>query len=453
SPPAGWLPISGVGTIGMHPGAHPYPSPLSDDSMYRFPFFAKSDDYIDERKPSFLGANYYHLPDPEPFTTQSQPYPVDKNNLLCKVCGDKASGYHYGVTSCEGCKGFFRRSIQKNMEYKCLKDNNCAIFKSNRNRCQRCRFKKCMTVGMSRDSVRYGRLQRKREREAGALPNQAILPTLPTQQRDFTSFINEVTLAFTNNPGCPPQHIIEAPTILLEITSKSTHPTLNDDEIRCETWRAYAGSLNRDIEAFVAFAKYIPFFCELATSDQLELIKSRFFAIFVIRTAPAMSERQLVINSGVAISKEQLISLYGSDFVYRWITFAKNFNSLHCSMAERALFVVWLLITADVHGLCNWREVEQMKTFVEEALRSLLLRNHANNPLAFNMMAAMKEELEKLGHENERCLDWVRVNSAKIHIPPLFAEVFRILQHPVYLQMPPIDQKTDMLPICELKAL
>ncbi|XP_051947525.1 nuclear receptor subfamily 1 group D member 1-like [Xyrauchen texanus] len=85
--------------------------------------------------------------------------------LLCKVCGDIASGFHYGVHACEGCKGFFRRSIQQNINYKmCVKNENCLIMRMNRNRCQHCRFKKCMSVGMSRDAVRFGRIP-KREKQ------------------------------------------------------------------------------------------------------------------------------------------------------------------------------------------------------------------------------------------------------------------------------------------------
>lgn len=48
-------------------------------------------------------------------------------------------------------QGFFRRSIQKQIEYRCLRDGKCLVIRLNRNRCQFCRFKKCLAVGMSRD--------------------------------------------------------------------------------------------------------------------------------------------------------------------------------------------------------------------------------------------------------------------------------------------------------------
>jgi len=38
---------------------------------------------------------------------------------LCLVCGDRASGYHYNALTCEGCKGFFRRSVTKSAVYCC----------------------------------------------------------------------------------------------------------------------------------------------------------------------------------------------------------------------------------------------------------------------------------------------------------------------------------------------
>nr|ASL70516.1 nuclear receptor [Brachionus rotundiformis] len=79
----------------------------------------------------------------------------------CVVCGDKSSGYHYGVSSCEGCKGFFRRSVQKNMQYTCQKDKDCVINRVTRNRCQYCRFTKCFTVGMSKEAVRNDRNKKK----------------------------------------------------------------------------------------------------------------------------------------------------------------------------------------------------------------------------------------------------------------------------------------------------
>merc|ERR1719471_1584739 len=81
--------------------------------------------------------------------------------IPCKICGDKSSGVHYGVITCEGCKGFFRRSQSSVTNYQCPRQKNCVVDRVNRNRCQFCRLQKCMALGMSRDAVKFGRMSKK----------------------------------------------------------------------------------------------------------------------------------------------------------------------------------------------------------------------------------------------------------------------------------------------------
>ncbi|XP_070577102.1 nuclear receptor ROR-gamma-like isoform X2 [Ptychodera flava] len=77
----------------------------------------------------------------------------------CQVCGAESSGLHFGAITCEGCKGFFRRSVQErnSQEYKCKKNKNCLITPGTRSSCQYCRFQKCREAGMAVESIQMGR--------------------------------------------------------------------------------------------------------------------------------------------------------------------------------------------------------------------------------------------------------------------------------------------------------
>ncbi|XP_075260283.1 peroxisome proliferator-activated receptor alpha-like [Convolutriloba macropyga] len=100
---------------------------------------------------------------------------------LCRVCGDEATGKHYNVMTCEGCKGFFKRTIQLGLMYKCRQFNSkknseqsepgtsvsipngrkskmCSLDKSSRSVCQKCRFDTCLDVGMDENLIRKNHL-------------------------------------------------------------------------------------------------------------------------------------------------------------------------------------------------------------------------------------------------------------------------------------------------------
>uniref|UniRef100_A0A3Q1FXF8 Nuclear receptor ROR-beta-like n=1 Tax=Acanthochromis polyacanthus TaxID=80966 RepID=A0A3Q1FXF8_9TELE len=98
-------------------------------------------------------------------TVRAKEKPAQIEVIPCKICGDKSSGVHYGVITCEGCKGFFRRSQLPTVSYSCSRQSNCQIDRASRNRCQHCRLQKCLAQGMSRDAVKFGRMS-KRQRDS-----------------------------------------------------------------------------------------------------------------------------------------------------------------------------------------------------------------------------------------------------------------------------------------------
>lgn len=67
-------------------------------------------------------------------------------------CSSDDSSDEKDSKCCCDSQGFFRRSIQQKIQYRpCTKNQQCSILRINRNRCQYCRLKKCIAVGMSRD--------------------------------------------------------------------------------------------------------------------------------------------------------------------------------------------------------------------------------------------------------------------------------------------------------------
>ncbi|KAF6773828.1 hypothetical protein AHF37_07309 [Paragonimus kellicotti] len=97
----------------------------------------------------------------------------------CVVCGDRSTGAHYGVFTCEGCKGFFRRAVQRNQAFTCARSGQCEVNRALRNKCQHCRLLKCLASGMSKDSVRkkhHASNQPSPERSSGK-PKKARVPS------------------------------------------------------------------------------------------------------------------------------------------------------------------------------------------------------------------------------------------------------------------------------------
>jgi len=204
--------------------------------------------------------------------------PDGSSQANCAVCGDRATGKHYGANSCDGCKGFFRRSVRKNHMYTCRFKKNCIVDKDKRNQCRFCRLKKCFRAGMKKEAV-----QNERDRIAN-------------HKRIITTSALDCTSLSVNS-------LYDAEIRTRQIGAQVTETKPQ----RIATANEIAESMKQQLLLLVEWAKSIPFFCELSTDDKIALLKTHAGENLVLGAArrSIRCTDKLILGNGSIISRDK----------------------------------------------------------------------------------------------------------------------------------------------------
>ncbi|KAJ3600423.1 hypothetical protein NHX12_031406 [Muraenolepis orangiensis] len=256
----------------------------------------------------------------------SSPPPPPRIYKPCFVCQDKSSGYHYGVSACEGCKGFFRRSIQKNMAYTCHREKVCVINKVTRNRCQSCRLQKCLDVGMSKESVRNDRTKKKKE-EKRAEPSEVYVLTADEEK-------------------------------MIERSKSAEHRVALDVNL----WDKFSELSTKCIIKTVEFAKQLPGFTTLTIADQITLLKAACLDILILRICTRYTPDQdtMTFSDGLTLNRTQMHNAGFGPLTDLVFSFASQLLPLEMDDAETGLLsAICLLCGALVGSAQDLREEEE----------------------------------------------------------------------------------------------
>uniref|UniRef100_A0A8C1IYA7 Nuclear receptor subfamily 4 group A member 2 n=1 Tax=Cyprinus carpio TaxID=7962 RepID=A0A8C1IYA7_CYPCA len=267
----------------------------------------------------------------------SPPGRTSSGEGTCAVCGDNAACQHYGVRTCEGCKGFFKRTVQKNAKYVCLASKNCPVDKRRRNRCQYCRFQKCLSVGMVKEVVRTDNLKGRR----GRLPSKPKSPLQPEP-----------------SPPSPPLSLLNA---LVRAYSQSTPRELDYSQFSAvepvglsesQQIQMFYRVLTGSMEVTRCWAERLPGFSELHHDDQNLLIDSAFLELFVLRLAnrSLLADEKFVFCTGLVLHRLQCLRGFGE-----WLDSIRDFSthlqSLNLDMPAFSCLCALVLLTGNTQPL------------------------------------------------------------------------------------------------------
>ncbi|XP_015273834.1 PREDICTED: steroid hormone receptor ERR2 isoform X2 [Gekko japonicus] len=246
---------------------------------------------------------------------------------LCLVCGDIASGYHYGVASCEACKAFFKRTIQ----------------------------------GVRLDRVRGGRQKYKRRLDSES-STYLSLQIPPPAKKPLTKIVSHLLVA-------EPEKIYAMPD-----------PTMPESDIKALT--TLCDLADRELVVIIGWAKHIPGFSNLSLGDQMSLLQSAWMEILILgivyRSLPY--EDKLVYAEDYIMDEEHsrltgLLELY-----LAILQLVRRYKKLKVEKEEFVTLKALALANSDSMHIEDMEAVQKLQDLLHEALQDYELSQRHEEP-------------------------------------------------------------------------
>uniref|UniRef100_A0A2K6TTI6 Nuclear receptor subfamily 1 group H member 3 n=1 Tax=Saimiri boliviensis boliviensis TaxID=39432 RepID=A0A2K6TTI6_SAIBB len=416
-------------------------------------------------------------PELRPQKRKKGPAPKMLGNELCSVCGDKASGFHYNVLSCEGCKGFFRRSVIKGARYVCHGGGHCPMDTYMRRKCQECRLRKCRQAGMreecvlSEEQIRLKKLKRQEEEQAHAtsLPLRASSPPqiLPQLSPEQLGMIEKLVAA---QQQCNRRSFSDQ----LRVTPWPMAPDPHSREARQQRFAHFTELAIVSVQEIVDFAKQLPGFLQLSREDQIALLKTSAIEVagegrgmkgeaewdYLWEEPDPLGSRDegnrppwkgsaacvqvMLLETSRRYNPGSESITFLKDFSYNREDFAKAglqvefinpifefsraMNELQLNDAEFALLIAISIFSADRPNVQDQLQVERLQhTYVEALIPMVpffLLSTHRPDRLMFPRMLMKLVSLRTLSSVHSEQVFALRLQDKKL--PPLLSEIWDV---------------------------
>ncbi|XP_076431757.1 progesterone receptor isoform X2 [Peromyscus maniculatus bairdii] len=330
----------------------------------------------------------YLRPDSE--ASQSPQYGFDSlPQKICLICGDEASGCHYGVLTCGSCKVFFKRAMEGR------------------------KFKK------------FNKVRVMRALDGVALPQSAGLPN------ESQTLGQRITFS-------PNQEIqLVPPLINLLLSIEPDVIYAGHDNTKPDTSSSLLTSLNqlgeRQLLSVVKWSKSLPGFRNLHIDDQITLIQYSWMSLMVFglgwRSYKHVSGQMLYFAPDLILNEQRMKeSSFYSLCLTMW-QIPQEFVKLQVTHEEFLCMKVLLLLnTIPLEGLRSQSQFEEMRSsYIRELIKAIGLRQKGVVPSSqrFYQLTKLLDSLHDLVKQlHLYCLNtFIQSRTLAVEFPEMMSEV------------------------------